>query len=166
MEVVAYDAYIKEEAFASRGVEKVTLKEVYGQADIISVHVPLTDETRGMIDEDAIASMKDGIYIVNVARGGIIVEEDLAKAVKDGKLGGAALDVLEDEPPSQEHPLLGLVDKNIVITPHTAWNTREAENKADDHLGDQLKSISDGRVPPSVLNEGVLLHPRVTKWCR
>lgn len=164
MRVAAYDAYMNTEAAAAMGVKPATLDEIYARSDVISIHAPLTAETKGMINKDTLAKMKDGTYLVNVARGGIIVEEDLAEAVKSGKLAGVALDVLQEEPPMREHPLLGLVEENILITPHTAWNTREAERRADEHFAEQLKAISAGRLPPSLLNKDVLSHPRAAAW--
>lgn len=164
--VIAYDAYTNPEMMTSLGVRPATLEQIYNDADVISIHAPLTEETKGLIDKKALAKMKDGVYLINVARGGIVVEEDLSDAAKQGKLGGAALDVLEKEPPAWDHPLLDLIDRNILITPHMAWNTREAEERADAHFVKQLEAISAGELPPSVLNEEAISHPRVGKWLR
>jgi phosphoglycerate dehydrogenase-like enzyme len=110
--------------------------------------------------------MKDGAYLINVSRGGIVVEQDLADAIKEKKLGGVALDVLEQEPPEADHPLLGLIDENVVITPHTAWNTWEADKKADDHFGVQLRAVIAGQTPPALLNPETIHHPRHKGWYR
>ena len=164
MKVIAYDAYMNTDAAAAMGVTAVTLEELYRQADVISIHAPLTEETRGLIDRHALEKMKEGVYLINVARGGIVVEEDLLEAVEAGKLGGVALDVLEQEPPGTDHPLLRLIDRNILITPHTAWNTREAEEKADNHFAEQLKAVTAGVSPPSLLNRDVMSHPLLAEW--
>ena len=166
MKVIAYDAYMNTEAANAMGVESVTLEQIYERADVISIHAPLLPETKGLIDRRAIAKMKDGVYLINVSRGGIVVEADLAEAVKAQKFGGVALDVLEQEPPQEDHPLLGLIDRNVVITPHSAWNTAEADKKADDHFGTQLKAVIEGKTPPALLNPEVLKHPRNQAWYR
>ncbi|MCI8609281.1 MAG: hydroxyacid dehydrogenase [Firmicutes bacterium] len=166
MEVIAYDAYMNPEAARAMGVEPVGLEEIYERADVISIHAPLTEGTRGLIDKAAIEKMKDGAYLINVSRGGIVVEQDLADAIKEKKLGGVALDVLEQEPPEADHPLLGLIDENVVITPHTAWNTWEADKKADDHFGVQLRAVIAGQTPPALLNPETIHHPRHKGWYR
>lgn len=164
MKVVVYNSHVKPEIGKAWGVELLDLETLCRRADVVSIHAPLNDETRNLIDGRFLAAMKDGAYIINVSRGGILAEEDLAKAVESGKLAGVALDVLEEEPPKAEHPLLQLQDKNVVITPHTAWNTYEAEQKADAHFAKQLKAVSEGLLPPSLLNQEVCSHPRVKKW--
>jgi len=125
IKVVAYDPHIRPELAEKLGVELVGLDELLSRADYISVHTPLTKETRGMLNKDLFAKMKDGAMIVSCARGGIINEEDLYQALTSGKLAGAALDVFEKEPTPKEHPLLSL--ENFICSPHLGASTREAQ---------------------------------------
>jgi D-3-phosphoglycerate dehydrogenase / 2-oxoglutarate reductase len=107
------------------GVEMATLDEIYARSDFITVHVPLTAETRGLINKKAFAKMKKGVRIINCARGGIVDEADLAEAIREGKVAGAALDVYVDEPPSAEHPLVKM--DQVITTPHLGASTDEAQ---------------------------------------
>jgi len=125
MRVVAYDPFISPEAAARLGVTLMDLEGVWREADAISLHVPLTDQTRNMIDAATLAKLKPGAVLVNCARGGIVDEAALAAALASGRLGGAALDVFESEPPAAGHPLLGL--DNVVLTPHLGASTEEAQ---------------------------------------
>ncbi len=123
MDVIAYDPYFDAAFAAQHGVAQKTLNEVIAGADFISLHVPLTKETRYMIGEDAISRMKDGAFIINTARGGLVDEAAAAKALQSGKLGGIGLDAYEVEPVT-DSPLFGL--DNVVMTPHTGAHTNEA----------------------------------------
>jgi len=125
MKVIAYDPFISQEAAKRLGVEIVSLDELYARADFISIHTPLTPETRGMIAAPTFAKMKKGVRIVNCARGGIVDEGALAAAISEGKVAGAALDVFSQEPPSPDHPLLKL--DQIICTPHLGAATDEAQ---------------------------------------
>jgi D-3-phosphoglycerate dehydrogenase len=125
MRVIAYDPFLDDSIFLASSVERVDIQELYEQADFITLHSPLTDDTHGMINSDAIAFMKDGVRLINAARGGLINDYDLAEALKSGKVAGAALDVYVEEPPSSEHPLIGL-DK-VISTPHLAASTTDAQ---------------------------------------
>ena len=124
MEVVGYDPFMTEEMARSLGVSLVSLDDLYAAADIITVHTPLTDETRHLINARSIAKMKDGVRLVNCARGGILHEGDLLAALTSGKVAAAALDVFEKEPPL-DNPLLAL--DNVVATPHLGASTTEAQ---------------------------------------
>ena len=125
MKVMGYDPFIVPENIALMGVEPGTLDEIFAKADFISVHVPLTPETQGLINNAAFEKMKPGVRIINCARGGIVDEHDLARAIQSGRVAGAALDVYVDEPPSADHPLLKL-DK-VITTPHLGASTDEAQ---------------------------------------
>ncbi len=125
MRVIAFDPFITAEAAARMKVELVTLDELYARADFVTVHTPLTPETRGMIGSDALAKMKKGVRIINCARGGIVDEAALAAAIRDGKVAGAALDVFSQEPPPPDHPLLKL--DQVICTPHLGAATDEAQ---------------------------------------
>jgi len=125
MKVIGYDPFVTAETAARIGVELVTLEQMYPRADYITIHTPLIPETRGLIGRDAIAKMKKGVRIVNCARGGIVDEAALADAIKSGHVAGAALDVLEQEPPAADNPLLQL--EQVICTPHLGAQTGEAQ---------------------------------------
>jgi len=127
MQVIAFDPFIADSVFQQFGVERVSLDELLSRADIITVHTPLTDETRGMLGANEIARMKDGVIVLNIARGGIYEETALANALNSGKVAGAAIDVYVDEPPAKDHPLLNA--KNIILSPHIGANTIEAQDR-------------------------------------
>lgn len=125
MKVIAYDPYLPAEVAQGINVDLLSLDEVYAQSDYISLHAMVTDETKNMINADSIASMKDGVRILNAARGALIHSADLAEAIKSGKVAGAALDVYEEEPPPTDHPLVGL--SGVIHTPHLAASTSDAQ---------------------------------------
>jgi len=124
MSVLGYDPFLSKEKAEAMGVELCDLDTIYKRSDFITVHTPLTDETRGLISSKTIKKMKDGVRIINCARGGIINEKDLYEALKSGKVAGAALDVFEKEPP-EGNPLLTL--DNFICTPHLGASTTEAQ---------------------------------------
>lgn len=124
MKVIAYDPFITPEAAEKAGLTLVTLDELYAQADVITIHTPMTKETRGLVNTAAFAKMKKGVYIVNCARGGLVSEKDLYEALKSGKVAGAALDVFEEEP-TKNAALIGL--DNVICTPHLGASTDEAQ---------------------------------------
>lgn len=124
MTVIAYDPFIPADAAAELNVELVDLDTLYGRADFITLHSLITDETKGMINATSIAKMKEGVRIVNAARGALINDDDLADALKSGKVAGAALDVYTVEPP-EDNPLIGL--DNVIHTPHLAASTTDAQ---------------------------------------
>jgi D-3-phosphoglycerate dehydrogenase len=125
MRVLAYDPFLDDAFFLGHSVERVSVDELYQQSDFISLHAPLTDDTRGMINQATIALMKEGVRIINAARGALINDDDLAEAIKSGKVVGAALDVYVEEPPNSDHPLIGL--DNVIDTPHLAASTSDAQ---------------------------------------
>jgi D-3-phosphoglycerate dehydrogenase len=125
MRVLAYDPYLTLSRANAMQVELIELDDLLGRADFITVHMPMSDETRGMINAPAFAKMKPGVRILNCARGGIVNEADLCAAIKDGKVAGAALDVYEVEPPPKDFPLRDL--PQVVMTPHLGASTEEAQ---------------------------------------
>lgn len=159
MNVIAYDPYLAEERARKMGVEMVDLDELFRRSDIISVHTPLTPETRSLIDGRAIAKMKPGVMIVNCARGGIVNEADLCEALKTKKVAAAAFDVFDQEPVKPDHPLLTL--DNFVCTPHIGASTAEAQENVAIGIAEQIvdyftKGIARGAVnvpsvPPELL---------------
>ena len=125
MDIIAYDPYVTEERAKALDVKVGTLEDVIKEADFITVHMPLTPDTKGMIGYEEMKKMKPGVRLVNCARGGIIDEEALAKAVKEGIVAGAAIDVFTSEPIPADHPLIGV--PGIVLTPHLGASTVEAQ---------------------------------------
>ncbi|MHA1598673.1 MAG: phosphoglycerate dehydrogenase [Alphaproteobacteria bacterium] len=135
MKVIAFDPYLSPERAEELGVEKVELDDMLARADFISLHTPLTDSTRGIIDAAAIAKMKPGVRIVNCARGGLIVEEDLKVALQSGQVAAAGLDVFASEP-ATDNPLFEL--DNMVGTPHLGASTTEAQEKVAEQVAEQM----------------------------
>lgn len=136
MKVIAFDPYIRPDLAEKLGVELADLDGLLHRADYISIHTPLLKETRGLLNADLFAKMKDGVMVVNCARGGIVNEQDLCEAMKSGKVAGAALDVFENEPTGKEHPLLAL--ENFICTPHLGASTREAQENVAVAVADQI----------------------------
>lgn len=127
MRVLGYDPLLDEKTIRSRGAEPLTLDDLYAQADVITLHLPLSSETRGMLGKVAFEKMKHGVYLVCAARGGVIDEADLLTALNSGQVAGAALDVFEKEPPGAG-PLVA--HPNVVATPHIGAQTAEAQTRA------------------------------------
>jgi len=146
MKVIAYDPFLNPKRAIEIGVEKVELDDVFRRADFVTLHAPLTEKTRNIIDAAAIAKMKKGVRIINCARGGLLAEDALYDALKSGHVAGAALDVFEEEP-ATDHKLFGL--KNLVATPHLGASTWEAQENVAIQIAEQ---ISDYLLTSSVLN--------------
>ncbi len=150
MKVIAYDPYVSAARFEELGVEGVeSIDGLYGRADFITVHLPKSPETAGFVDEAAFAAMKDGIRIVNCARGGIVKEAALLQALKSGKCAGAALDVFEQEPPAG-NPLLEL--DNVVVTPHLGASTIEAQDRAGTIIAEQVAAALNDKFVSNAVN--------------
>jgi D-3-phosphoglycerate dehydrogenase/(S)-sulfolactate dehydrogenase len=139
MRAIAYDPFISPEAAAKLGVALVPLDDLWAQADVISLHVPLTEQTRNLVNAATLAKMRRGALLVNCARGGLVDERALAEALASGQLGGAALDVFEKEPPPPDHPLLRL--DGLVCTPHIGASTDEAQSAVAVALAEQLAAF-------------------------
>jgi glycerate dehydrogenase len=141
MQVLAYDEFHIEGL--SLDFRYVGLDELFAQADVISLHSPLTPKTKGIINRDSIAKMKDSAILINTARGQLIVDDDLAEALNDGKIAGACLDVLSVEPSARDNPLLSA--KNCLITPHISWATKEARTRIMKLAVDNLLAYLDNK---------------------
>jgi D-3-phosphoglycerate dehydrogenase len=135
MHVIAFDPFLSEQRAQDLGIEKVELDELLARADFITLHTPLTDKTRNIIDAAAIAKMKKGVRIINCARGGLIVEADLLEGLKSGKVAGAALDVFETEP-ATDSPFFGM--ENVIATPHLGASTSEAQENVALQVAEQM----------------------------
>ncbi|QJD60323.1 2-hydroxyacid dehydrogenase [Pseudomonas sp. gcc21] len=127
------------------------LREMLPQVDILSLHCPLTDSTRNLIGAPELALMKPGSLLVNAARGGLVDEHALLASLKSGHLGGAALDVLSEEPPARGNPLLDSEVPNLIVTPHSAWGSREARQRIVTQLAENLSGFLKGAVRRSVI---------------
>lgn len=151
MRVVAYDPYVSKDRAKQLGVELMpNLEALLVQSDIITIHLPRTPETEGLIGEREIALMRDGARIVNTSRGGIVDERALVNAIRDGKLGGAALDVFSEEPVPKAHPLLVL--EQVVATPHLGAATQEAQDKAGAAIAEMVRLALRGEFVPYAVN--------------
>lgn len=138
LKVLAFDAYgIKDNKHRNKNLDTI-----FSESDIITVHCPLTEETRNLINAAAFARMKKTALVINTARGGIIDEEALAQALNTGRIAGAGVDVFTEEPPKNGNPLLNA--KNIIITPHSAWSTVEARQRLVDETAENIKAFVAG----------------------
>ena len=165
MRVVAFDPFLSAERAAQLGIEKVELDDLFKRADFITLHTPMTDKTRGIINAAAIAKMKTGVRIINCARGGLVVEADLAEAIKAGKVAGAGIDVFETEP-AKESVLFGL--PGVVCTPHLGASTSEAQENVALQVAEQMSdyllrgAVSNAINMPSITaEEAPILTPFV-----
>ncbi len=148
MKVLAYDAF----PFEYPPYDNTDLTEVLERSDAITIHVPLTEETRNLFDSRAFGRMKSHALLVNTARGGIVNEADLLVALRDGQIGGAGLDVLETEPPT-DNPLLAAGLPNLIVTPHAAWSAREARQRLIDETARNIAAFAAGK-RRNVVNPG------------
>jgi D-3-phosphoglycerate dehydrogenase len=167
MNIIAYDPFLAEERAKKMGVELVELADLFRRADLISVHTPLTAETKSLINAAAIATMKPGVMIVNCARGGIVNEADLYEALKSKRVAAAAFDVFEEEPVKPDHPLLTL--DNFICTPHIGASTAEAQENVAVGIAEQIvdyftKGLARGAVNIPSISPELLpqLQPYVT----
>lgn len=149
MRLVAYDPFVAPERASQMSVELMDLENLMAEADFVTIHVAKTPDTVGIVDAALLAKAKPGLRIVNVARGGIIVEADLADAIRSGHIGGAALDVFDTEP-CTDSPLFGLPE--VVVTPHLGASTREAQDKAGETIAEQVGLALAGEFVPFAVN--------------
>ncbi|MBC7327375.1 phosphoglycerate dehydrogenase, partial [bacterium] len=154
MEVIAYDPYISEELAERLNIQLLDLESLLSKADIVTVHTPLTKETRHLLGEKELRKMKKGAKIINTARGGIIDEQALVKVIEEGILSGAAIDVFEQEPPPPDHPLLKL--EQVIVTPHLGASTVEAQEYVAVDVAQQIVNFFKGIPPTSPVNLPVL----------
>jgi phosphoglycerate dehydrogenase-like enzyme len=144
MPILAHDAYLSSTSLhvTESGATLVPLAQLYAESDFLTVHLPLNKETRGVMNATAFQKMKSTAFLINTSRGEVIVESDLAQALKDGRLAGAALDVREKEPPQKDSPLHGL--ENVILTPHTAGLTYEAQEKVVAAVAEDVERVLSG----------------------
>lgn len=155
MRVIAYDPYISDERFERYGAEKIeTLEELVRQSDFITVHTPRNEETMHMIDEEVLKHAKDGVRLVNCARGGIIKEEAIIKGLESKKIASVGLDVFEQEP-ATENPLFKF--DTVVCTPHLGADTFEAQKRVGENIAEQVIKALKGEIVPNVVNLPTML---------
>jgi D-3-phosphoglycerate dehydrogenase len=149
MRLVAYDPYVTPDRARQIGTELAELEDVFASSDFVTIHLPSTPETRGLIGKELLAKSKAGIRIVNAARGGLLDEEALADAISSGHVGGAAIDVFATEPCTSS-PLFGL--EQVVVTPHLGASTAEAQDKAGEQIAEQMVLALAGELVPYAVN--------------
>ncbi len=154
LRVIAYTPRLRPQD-APQGVEVTNdLSEMLAASDYVSIHCPLTEETAHLIDDDALAQMKSDALLINTSRGGVIDEEALTRALKEGRIGGAALDVTDPEPPSADNPLLTL--ENVIVTPHAAFYSVAATAELARKAAENVVTVLRGEVPKTLINAEVL----------
>ena len=147
--ILAYSPYVEQAVAEAHGVELTDLDSLLTRSDFVSLHLPLTPDTRGMIDRHVLAQMKPGAFLINTARGGLVVEADLVDALRSGHLAGAGLDVLVDEPPHPDNPLLAL--DNVLFSPHTAANDDQANRDMTECAAQNVIDEFKGSLSPPAL---------------
>ena len=169
MRVIVFDPFLTAEVAAKDGVELVTKEKLFERADYITVHVPLNDSTRNLINKNTIETMKTGVRIINCARGGIVNESDLIEGLDSGKIAGAAIDVFEEEPPPQDNPLLK--HDSVICTPHLGASTAEAQVNVAVQVAEQIRDyLISGEIRnslncPSISSEMVKVLSPYLKLC-
>lgn len=155
MHVLAFDPYLEPDRADSLGIELLAdLTELLQRADVVSIHTPLNEATAGLISSDELAAMRPSAYLINTSRGGVVDEQALAAALGRGRLAGAGLDVLAEEPPSADHPLLDL--DNVIVTPHGATQTEEALRRTSEHVAAGVLTVLRGERPQWCVNPQVI----------
>ena len=158
LEVAAYDPYLPEGAVIPSGVDLAGLPELLGRADYVTVHTPLNGETRGLLGEAEFAAMKTSAYVINCARGPIINEAALYEALRDGRIAGAGLDVMEDTAPEADNPLFAL--DNVIVTPHVAFLSQQSVLELEVRTAQATADVLEGRMPEFLVNPEVLPKAR------
>ena len=157
MEPLAYDPYVSAEQAAAGGARAVDFETLLRESDFVTLHSPLTPDTRDLIGAAELALMKPDSFLINCARGPLIDESALLAALRSGAIGGAGLDVLVDAHPSPDAELLAL--DNVIVTPHVAFFSQEAVLELEERAAGEVAAVLQGRMPDNLVNRGVLSHP-------
>ncbi|MBM4296342.1 MAG: phosphoglycerate dehydrogenase, partial [Deltaproteobacteria bacterium] len=152
MKILGYDPYVKQETVASLGVKMVSLEELLREADVVTLHVVLTRETRGMIGMAQFRLMKPSAFIINTSRGPAIVENDLNQALRENIIAGAALDVFTEEPTPMTNPLRQIDPERVILTPHTIGTNPGSQSAGQKMAAESILAILDGKIPDTVVN--------------
>jgi D-3-phosphoglycerate dehydrogenase len=155
MTVLIYDPYLTAARADALGARLVDLNEILETADFVSIHVPLTEETRGIVGREALAALKSSAFVINASRGGVLDEEALAEALRSGDIAGAALDVYEEEPLPDDSPLRGA--PNLVLTPHLGASTIEAQIDVATEVAEKIRHQLDSGDTTAAINAADLL---------
>lgn len=153
IQVVAHDPFVPKEVAEELDVELMVLNELCEKADYVSVHAPLVESTRGMISDEQFNHMKEKSFIINTARGPVIDEQALIRALQEGKIAGAGLDVVEEEPISKDNPLLSM--ENVILNPHVAWHSEEAGAELQRKTAQNVADVLLGYYPTYLVNKDV-----------
>jgi len=159
MRILVCDPYLSKERLAELGIEHTPIETVMGESDIVTIHVPVTDETRGMFNVRLFELMKPRAILVNTARGPVVNVPDLARALREKRIAGAGVDVYDFEPPATDYELLGL--DNAILTPHMAWYSEEGGWDIRVMIVEDLKRCLDGKPPKNVINPDVFKNPKL-----
>jgi D-3-phosphoglycerate dehydrogenase len=151
MNVFVYSPHCTDEKASKMGASRKDFKELLKQSDLVSLHIPHTKDTHYLLNEKTFGLMKEGAYLINVARGGVVEEDALYKVLKGGKLAGAAVDVFEQEPPSKDNKLLSL--DNVILSPHLGASTKEAQIQAGTVCAEQINKVLKGEEPDFWVNK-------------
>ncbi|HET7266152.1 MAG TPA: C-terminal binding protein [bacterium] len=157
LNVIAYDPYLSESVFREEGVRPVDFRTCLAEADLVSIHLPLTDETRGVVSREALGWMKPGALLVNTSRGPVVDEPALIDALRSGRLAGAGLDVFAAEPLPTDHPLLAL--PNVTVSGHIGFYSEESIQQMQRDAAEQVVEAMEGRPPAFLVNRQVLERP-------
>ncbi len=157
MNLLAADPVVPAETVSAHGGSLVDLASLLSESDFVTLHAPLTSETRNLIGSEQLGLMKPESFLINAARGPLIDEEALYHALTQGQIAGAGLDVMVDNVPPNDHPLLGL--DNIIITPHVAFFSQESTLELEQRAAGEVVSVMHGRIPDNLVNHAVLAHP-------
>lgn len=160
--IIAFDPYVTELKMTSEGVEPVSFGELLDRSDYLSVHPGLNDETRGMLSTGAFKRMKNTAVVINCGRGPVIDETAMAKALADGEIAAAGIDVMETEPPAADNPLLAM--DNVIITPHAASATSRMRPETRRRVGREVSLALKGKWPMSCVNPAVLPRVELERW--
>jgi D-3-phosphoglycerate dehydrogenase len=153
-QVIAYDPYVSREAMEKLGARPSNLDELLEASDIISIHVPLSKETRQLIGRKELAKLKDSVILINTSRGSVIDQEALIESLREGRIGAAGLDVLAKEPPSVADPILGF--ENVIVTPHIGWYSEQSSARLQENAALEAERILTGNPPKHPVNPEVL----------
>jgi D-3-phosphoglycerate dehydrogenase / 2-oxoglutarate reductase len=159
MRILVSDPYLSKERLAELGIEHTPIETAMREADIVTIHVPVTDETRGMFGERLLSLMKPRAILVNTARGPVVNVPDLAKILREKKIAGAGIDVYDFEPPAPDYELLNL--DNVILTPHLAWYSEEGGWDIRVMIVEDLKRCIGGKPPKNVINPDVFKSPKL-----
>ena len=154
VEMLGYDPYLEEKVATSAGIRLVSLSDLLKRSDYVSLHTPLTEETRHMIGEQQLRLMKPTAYLINTSRGPVVDEEMLIKALREKWIAGAGIDVLEKEPPAPSNPLLAM--ENVIVTPHVAYYSDDSVVRMRRSVGREAARVLSGKWPKNLVNKGVI----------